>query len=73
MTRYGATALVVHAHVHGRWRAVTLAVPVLLGLLVAASRRYRGVHDPTDVLDSAVLSVTWLTITHRLLLHRLDR
>lgn len=68
MTLYGAIALIVYVHVHARWRSLALAVPVLVGLLVAAGRLYRGVHYPTDVIGSALLSVTWLTITYRLVL-----
>lgn len=70
MTLYGAIALIVHAHVHGRWRTVALIVPMVLGLLVAVGRLYRGVHYPTDVLGSALLTVTWLAITYPLLMRR---
>ena len=70
MTLYGAIALIVHAHVSGRWRTVALVVPVVLGVLVAVARLYRGVHWPTDVLASALLSLTWLAITYALLIRR---
>jgi membrane-associated phospholipid phosphatase len=70
MTLYGAIALIVHAQVHGRWRTVALVVPVVLGLLVAVGRLYRGVHYPTDVIASALLAVTWLAVTYALLLRR---
>lgn len=72
MVLYGAIGLVVFAHVHGRWRWLALAVPILVGLVVAASRLYRGVHYPTDVLASALLATTWLTLTYRLVLRRPD-
>lgn len=70
MTLYGAIALLAFSHVHGRWRVVALAIPALVGLLVAVSRLYRGVHYPTDVLASALIAIAWLTLTYRLLLHR---
>lgn len=70
MTLYGAIALIVFAHVQGRWRPVALAVPIVIGLLVAVGRLYRGVHYPTDVLASALLSVTWLAITYHALMRR---
>lgn len=70
MTLYGAIALIAHAHLHGRWRTVALIVPVVLGLLVALGRLYRGVHYPTDVLGSTLLALTWLAITYTLLMRR---
>ncbi len=70
MTLYGAIALIVHTHLHGRWRTVALTVPMVLGLLVAVGRLYRGVHYPTDVLGSALLAVTWLAVTYTLLMRR---
>jgi membrane-associated phospholipid phosphatase len=72
MTLYGVIALIVHVHVRGRWRAVALVAPVIVGTLVAFGRLYRGVHYPTDVLASALLSVLWLAATYRLVL-RPDR
>lgn len=68
MTLYGASALIVFAQVHGRWRLVVLVVPTLIGLLVALGRLYRGVHYPTDVLASAVLAAAWLALSYELLL-----
>lgn len=70
MTLHGAIALIAFAHVHGRWRAVALVVPTVLGVLVALGRLYRGVHYPTDVLASAFLALTWVALTYWLLLHR---
>lgn len=68
MTLYGAIALIAYAHLRGRWRAVALAVPVVIGLLVGAGRLYRGVHYPTDVLASALLATAWLAVTYHLLM-----
>jgi undecaprenyl-diphosphatase len=41
-------------------RAAAMALAVLLGLLVAASRVYLGVHYPTDVIAALLLGWTWL-------------
>jgi undecaprenyl-diphosphatase len=51
--------------VHRVWRrnAATIAVAVVLGLVpfaVGASRLYRGMHRPTDVLVGAVLGIAAL-------------
>lgn len=53
--------------VHRVWQrnAATLAVAVVLGLvplLVGASRLYRGMHQPTDVLVGAVLGAAALVL-----------
>ena len=48
-----------------RWAAPVLAV--LLVLVVAAARLYRGAHYPTDVLASLLFAVPWLVLTLRTL------
>lgn len=70
MTLYGAIALLILVHSASRWRWAVLAVPVTVGLLVAASRLYEGVHYPTDVLGSVILSLAWLAVTRHVLLPR---
>jgi len=40
---------------------------VLAPVLVAAARLYRGVHFPTDVLGSMLLTLPWLAVCWRLL------
>lgn len=60
---YGALALLTVAtsrRTHG-WAAVCAAV--LLALLVAASRIFRGVHHPSDLLGSLLLALPWLATT----------
>jgi membrane-associated phospholipid phosphatase len=46
-------------------RALMVAIAVLLPLLVGASRLYRGMHFPTDVLAGLLLGATWLAATTR--------
>lgn len=60
---YGALALVAAAAAGRRWRGTLFAAAALTAALVAASRVYRGVHHPTDLLGSLLLAVPWLTAT----------
>jgi membrane-associated phospholipid phosphatase len=43
----------------------TIAVPIVVAIAVALSRRYRGMHDSTDVLAGAMLGTGWLAGTTR--------
>lgn len=50
---------------YARHRLSRIAVPILLlvvPLAVAASRNYRGMHYPTDVLSGALGGALWLTV-----------
>ncbi|MCI4660073.1 phosphatase PAP2 family protein [Cryobacterium zhongshanensis] len=47
-----------------RWHRLTVVAGVVLGLTVAVSRVYLGVHYPTDVLASLVYSVAAVTIVN---------
>jgi membrane-associated phospholipid phosphatase len=64
---YGAIAALVLAGARGRWRRWAPVVAVLLVLVVAAARLYRGAHYPTDVLTSLLFAVLWLFTALRLL------
>jgi membrane-associated phospholipid phosphatase len=58
---YGALAVLAHQRARSalvRWLFLTLAV--VLPLLVAVSRLYRGMHFPSDVLGGVVLGTVWL-------------
>jgi undecaprenyl-diphosphatase len=46
-------------------RGLFLTLAVVLPLLVASSRLYRGMHFPTDVLGGALLGGLWLLATVR--------
>lgn len=51
-----------------RLRALTTASAVLLPLFVLASRLYRGMHWPTDVIASVLFATTWLLLLRAVLL-----
>jgi membrane-associated phospholipid phosphatase len=53
---YGSLGLVLAAHWrHSRWRYAAYAVGVFVPLLVAGSRMYRGMHNPTDAFAGLVM------------------
>ena len=53
---YGGLALVLASYFrHSRWRYAAYLLGVGIPLLVAASRMYRGMHNPTDALAGLVM------------------
>lgn len=64
---YAAIALLVAGHTRRWWRMVFLVLAILMPLLVATSRMYRGMHHPTDVLGSILLGVLWIGATYRIM------
>ncbi|WP_448626231.1 phosphatase PAP2 family protein [Geodermatophilus sp. URMC 64] len=64
---YGAVAALVVAAARGGWRRWVPVLAVLVVLVVAAARLYRGAHYPTDVLASALFAVPWLFMVLRAL------
>lgn len=56
-------ALVVFYGARTVWRRIAIAVAILFPIAVAASRLYRGMHYPTDVLGGALLGATWLRVS----------
>jgi undecaprenyl-diphosphatase len=58
---YGAFAVLVVPRTRGWWRWLTIAVAVLVPVMVALSRVYRGEHHPLDVAGGALLALLWLT------------
>jgi len=60
---YGSiAALVILFGARIAWRRIALIVAILVPVLVAASRLYRGMHYPTDVLGGALLGFVWLRV-----------
>ena len=60
---YGSIAAIIFWHSRYRWiGVVAIAVGAAVPLAIGASRVYRGMHYPTDVLASALLGAIWLTI-----------
>ena len=56
-------ALVVTYGARAVWRRLAIAVAIVFPIAVAASRLYRGMHYPTDVLGGALLGFTWLRMS----------
>ncbi|HEY2671910.1 MAG TPA: phosphatase PAP2 family protein [Rugosimonospora sp.] len=61
---YTGVALLVMPRTKGWWRWLSLVPVVVMPALVAASRMYRGMHHPTDVLGSVVLATFWLAAVY---------
>ena len=64
---YIAIAILVIGHARGWWRWLFLIPAVIMPVLVALSRIYRGEHHPTDVLGSLLFAALWLTATSLLM------
>jgi undecaprenyl-diphosphatase len=64
---YIAVAILVIGHARGWWRWLFLIPAVVMPVLVAWSRLYRGEHHPTDVLGSLLFCALWLTATSLLI------
>ncbi|HTC69758.1 MAG TPA: phosphatase PAP2 family protein [Acidothermaceae bacterium] len=61
---YGSiAALVVCYGARMVWRRLAITVAILFPIVVAASRLYRGMHYPTDVVGGALLGFTWLRMS----------
>jgi undecaprenyl-diphosphatase len=69
---YIAVAILVIGHARGWWRRLFLIPAIVMPILVALSRLYRGEHHPTDVLGSLLFSALWLTATSLLIKPNLD-
>ncbi len=64
---YIAIAILVIGHARGWWRWLFLIPAIVMPVLIAASRLYRGEHHPTDILGSLIFAALWLTVTTRLI------
>ena len=60
---YIAIAIVVIGHARGWWRWLFLVPAIVMPVLIALSRMYRGEHHPTDVAGSLIFAALWLTAT----------
>jgi membrane-associated phospholipid phosphatase len=60
---YGSVAAIVIWHSRRRWiTVVAVIVCAAVPLTIAASRVYRGMHYPTDVLAGMLLGAIWLSV-----------
>ena len=60
---YGSIAAIILWHTRRRWiKVVTVVVCAAVPLTIAASRVYRGMHYPTDVLVGMLLGAVWLAV-----------
>jgi membrane-associated phospholipid phosphatase len=61
---YGSiAALVLCCGARVVWRRFAVTIAILFPVVVAASRLYRGMHYPTDVLAGALLGFSWLRVS----------
>ena len=56
-----AIAILVIGHARGWWRCLFLVPAIVMPVMVAWSRMYRGEHRPTDILGSLLFCALWLT------------
>jgi undecaprenyl-diphosphatase len=61
---YTGIALLVIPATKAWWRWLTLVPAVLMPVLVAVSRLYRGMHHPTDILASVIFALAWTSIVY---------
>jgi undecaprenyl-diphosphatase len=61
---YTGIALLVIPATKAWWRWLTLVPAVLMPVLVAVSRLYRGMHHPTDILASLIFALAWTSIVY---------
>ncbi len=64
---YAGIAILVIGHARGWWRYLFLIPAVVMPVMIALARMYRGEHHPTDILASVLFAVLWLTATTSLI------
>jgi undecaprenyl-diphosphatase len=62
---YAALAILVIGHARGWWRYLFLIPAIVMPVMIALARLYRGEHHPTDILASLLFAGLWLTVTTR--------
>jgi undecaprenyl-diphosphatase len=58
---YVGLAILVIGHARGWWRYLFLIPAVVMPVMIAVARMYRGEHHPTDILASLLFAALWLT------------
>lgn len=68
---YGGLAVLAWRAGAAVWlRTLATAAAVLVPVLVAVSRMYRGMHYPSDVIAGGLLACCWLAVTSAVILGR---
>ncbi len=60
---YAGIAIMVIGYARGWWRFLFLIPAVVMPVMIAVARMYRGEHHPTDILGSLLFAALWLTGT----------
>lgn len=70
---YGALAVLVITRVQRQWIKVTVAtILIAIPVLVGASRLYRGMHHPSDLVGSVLSSGLVVLLAYMIVLRRRD-
>jgi undecaprenyl-diphosphatase len=64
---YVGIAILVMGHARGWWRHLFLIPAIVMPVMIATARMYRGEHHPTDILASVLFAALWLTATTMLI------
>jgi undecaprenyl-diphosphatase len=59
---YAGIALLVFGATRRWWRWLAVVPVVVLPVLVATARLYRGMHHPTDILGGVLLAIAWTAV-----------
>jgi undecaprenyl-diphosphatase len=64
---YVGIAILVIGHARGWWRYLFLIPAIVMPVMIATARLYRGEHHTTDILASVLFAALWLTATTMLI------
>jgi undecaprenyl-diphosphatase len=64
---YVGIAILVIGHFRGWWRYLFVIPAIIMPVMIATARMYRGEHHPTDILASVLFAALWLTATTMLI------
>jgi undecaprenyl-diphosphatase len=64
---YVGLAILVLGYARGWWRYLFLIPAIVMPVMIALSRLYRGEHHPTDILASLLFAGLWLTAATKLI------
>jgi len=64
---YVGLAILVIGYARGWWRYLFLIPAIVMPVMIALSRLYRGEHHPTDILASVLFAWLWLTAATKLI------